>query len=223
MMDVSQVRSAGGQVSSTFFGRVIMFFGLAIGVSALGAYIGFNMIAGAESLSTLPGLMIGALIAELVLIFTSHWWSQNRPLNYVLFAAFTFLSGFTIAPIIAQLVLQGSGGVVVQALLATTATCIAAGLVAWRTNVNMFRFQGFLTMGLIGMIIVGILSMFFPMGGLAGSIYSFFGILLFTGFIMFDLQRIRYNVAQNEIEVALALYLDIFNLFLYILRFLDRR
>ena len=222
-MNVTHVQSAGGQISSTFFGRVIMFFGAAVGVSALGAYVGFSQIAGAASLGTLPGLMLVAMLVELVLIFTSRWWSQARPLNYILFAAFTFLSGFTVAPIIFQLVLQGSGALVVQALLATTATFIAAGLIAWRTNINMFRFQGLLTMGLIGMIIVGVLSIFFPMGGLVNSIYSFFGILLFTGFIMFDLQRIRYNVAQNEIEVALSLYLDIFNLFLYILRFLDRR
>lgn len=222
-MDASQVRLAGGQISSTFFGRVVMFFGAAIGISAIGAYIGFNQIAGAEALSKLPGLMIGAMIVELVLIFTSHWWSQNRPLNYILFAAFAFLSGFTVAPIIFQLVLQGSGGLVTQALLATTLTFIAAGLVAWKTNINMFRFQGFLFMGLIGMIIVGILGIFFPFGSLMESIYSFGGILLFTGFIMFDIQRVRYNVVQNEIEVALALYLDIFNLFLFVLRFLDRR
>lgn len=221
-MNTLDVQSAGRQISSTFFGRVVVLFGAAIGVSALGAYFGFNQISSVEGLNMLPGLMIGAMIAELALIFTSHWWSKTRPLNYILFAAFAFISGFTVAPIIFQLVLKGSGALVTQALLATMLTFVAAGLIAWKTNVNMFRFQGFLVMALIGMVIMGVISIFFPMGGLVNSIYSFFGILLFTAFIMLDIQRIRYSVAQNEIEIALALYLDIFNLFLFILRFLDR-
>jgi FtsH-binding integral membrane protein len=220
-MDISPSHVIGNQISTTFLGRVMILFGVALGVSALGAYLGFLGMQGA-TLSSLPGFMGLAFVIELILIFTSRWWSQSRPLNYILFAVFAFASGLTVAPIIFTLVLQGSGGLVVQALLATTVTFAAAGLIAWKTEVNMFKFQGLLMTGLIGMLIVGLISLFFPMSSLMDSIYSFGGILLFTGFLMFDLQRVRYNAAQNEIEVALALYLDIFNLFLYILRFLDR-
>ncbi|MFA7278393.1 MAG: Bax inhibitor-1 family protein [Candidatus Gracilibacteria bacterium] len=222
-MYTSETHLGNTQITSTFFGRVVLLFGLALGVSAMGAYVGFSNMQNIAAFNNLPLYMIGAMIAELVLIFTARFWSQTRPLNYILFAVFAFISGFTLAPIIFQIVLRGNGGVVVQALLATAVTFTAAGLIAWKTNINMFRFQGLLTMGLIGMIIIGIISMFFPMSGLTESVYSFVGILLFSGFIMFDVQRIRFNTSQNEIEVALALYLDIFNLFLYILRFLDRR
>ncbi len=222
-MHTSGTHLGNTQITSTFFGRVVLLFGLALGVSAMGAYVGFSNMQNIAVLKSLPLYMIGAMIAELVLIFTARFWSQARPINYILFAVFAFISGFTIAPIIFQVVLHGNGGVVVQALLATAVTFTAAGLIAWKTNIDMFRFQGLLMMGLIGMIIIGIVSIFLPMSGLMESIYSFGGILLFSGFIMFDIQRVRFNTSQNEIEVALALYLDIFNLFLYILRFLDRR
>lgn len=208
-------------ISSTFLGRVVMLFGVAIGISALGAYIGFTNMA-SFTIKTMPAYMMGAMIAELVLIFTARWWSTMRPLNYVFFAAFAFVSGFTVAPILYSLVAQGSGEIVYRALTATMVTFVAAGLVAWKTEIDMFRFQGFLTMSLIGMLIVGVLGIFFPFGSMMESIYSFFGIILFIGYTMFDLQRLRFNATQNEIEIALAIYLDIFNLFLFILRFLSR-
>ncbi len=220
-METSPSHVIGNQISTTFLGRVMILFGVALGISALGAYLGLSSMQG-STLNSFPGFMGVAFVVELILIFTSRWWSQSRPLNFILFSVFAFASGLTVAPIIFQLILQGSGTIVVQALLATTVTFAAAGLIAWKTEVNMFKFQGLLMTGLIGMIIVGIISIFLPMSSLMDSIYSFGGILLFTGFLMFDLQRIRYNAVQNEIEVALALYLDIFNLFLYILRFLDR-
>ncbi len=219
-MQLSQTQTAPHQISSTYFGRVIGWFGLALGVSALGAYIGFNYALPAMVSSNM--LMIGAIVLELILILTSRYWSKIRPLNYILFALFAFASGFTLAPILYMSLSVGNGDILYRALGATMVTFVAAGLIAWKTSIDMFKFQGFLFFALIGMIIVGLIGIFFPFGSLMESLYTFFGILLFTGYIMFDMQRIKYGAGQNEMELALALYLDIFNLFLYILRFLSR-
>lgn len=219
-MELSHIQSGAGKLSTTFFGRVIMLFGLALGASAVGAYIGFNY--GLDLMIGKPYFMLIAFGIELVLIFTSHWWKQVRPLNYVLFTLFTFITGFTLAPLLYLLIAQGNGELIYRALAATMLTFAAAGLIAWKTDINMFRFQGVLFFGLIGMIIVGLISLFFPFSSAIEGVYSFLGIMLFTGFIMFDIQRLRFGVAQNEMDIALQLYLDIFNLFLFILRFLNR-
>lgn len=199
----------------------MMLFGLALGVSALGTYIGFNQ--GLDLMIANPLYMWGVFITELVLIFTSHWWQKIKPLNYILFSVFAFISGVTLAPIIYMYITQSGGGeIIFRALGATMLTFTAAGLVAWKTNINMLKFQGLLFIGLIGLIIVGVLGIFFPFSSAMEGIYSFLGIAIFTGFVMFDIQRVKYQIAQNEMDLALQLYLDIFNLFLYILRFMRR-
>lgn len=220
-MEISQVQSGSTQISTTFFGRVMMLFGLALGVSALGTYVGFNQ--GLDLMIANPLYMWGVFIAELALIFTSRWWQKIKPLNYVLFSLFAFLSGLTLAPIMYMYITQSGGGeIIFRALGATMLTFTAAGLIAWKTNINMLKFQGLLMIGVIGLIIVGVLGIFFPFSSAMEGIYSFLGIVIFTGFVMFDIQRVKYQIAQNEMDLALQLYLDIFNLFLYILRFMGR-
>jgi len=42
--------------------------------------------------------------------------------------------------------------------------------------------------------------------------------VLFSAFTMYDFQKLKHYPEDRYIEAALNLYLDIFNLFLYILR-----
>lgn len=219
-MENSQTLVSGGQISSTYLGRVLTLFGLALGVSALGTYIGFNYAL--VYMMGSPMIMFGIMMLELVVIISAAKWMHLRPLNYFLFAFFAFLSGFTLAPVIYMVLQSGNGEILYRALAATMVTFVAAGLIAWNTNINMMKFQGFLFMSLIGMIVVGLISMFFPFGSMMEGVYSFLGILLFAGYSMYDIQQMKFNTQRNEMEAALALYLDIFNLFLYILRFLGR-
>ena len=53
-------------------------------------------------------------------------------------------------------------------------------------------------------------------------IISAVGIVVFGMFLAYDIQRLRRGTAMGESPflLALSLYLDIFNLFLYVLRFM---
>ena len=51
-------------------------------------------------------------------------------------------------------------------------------------------------------------------------IYSGIGVLIFTGFAMYDFQKIKQFPEDRYIDAAMHLYLDIFNLFIFILRLL---
>ena len=167
----------------------------------------------------MPALMWVLFITELIIIFTSRMWSRKSPLNKIMFAAFAFITGMTIAPLIA-LVLTSVGGVMIlmKALLATACTFIAAAVFGWTTHFKLSGMRGFLMIGLIGLIITGVLGIFFPWGGTMEIVYSAFGVLIFTGFIMYDFQKLKRYPENMYIEAALSLYLDIFNLFLFILR-----
>ena len=94
----------------------------------------------------------------------------------------------------------------------------AGAIIGRTTHRNLSGLSGFLFLGIIGMIVVGILGIFFPWGNGFEIIYSGFGVLLFSAFVMYDVQKLKHYPPDRYIDAALALYLDIFNLFINILR-----
>lgn len=207
-------------IEPTFFAKVMTFFALAIFSSAAGAYITATYFI--EYFIRMPGLMWVFFIVELVMIFTSRMWSQRSPLNKLMFAAFTFITGITIAPLIAIIAATPEGvSILSKALLATALMFTATGLIGWTTKLDLSGLRGFLMIGLVGLIIVGILGLFIPWSSTAEMVYSGAGILLFSGFVTYDFQKIKHYPEDRYIDAALNLYLDIFNLFLFILRFIS--
>ncbi len=201
----------------SFMSQVFAYFGLAILTSAAGTYIGLNYFAGFFLAN--PGLMYVLFAVELILIFTSRMWSAKRPLNYLLFLGFAFITGVTIVPLIALFVVEFNGfGIILKALLATTLMFGGTAAFGWVTKKNLSGLGGFLWVALIGMIIVSVLGIFIPWGNNFEMFFAGFGVILFGAYTMYDIQRLKYSVGINPMEAALHLYLDIFNLFIFILR-----
>ncbi len=204
------------EIKPTFFGKVMFAFALAILVSTLGVWAGFTYLI--EFFVSSPWLIWVFFAGELILIFTSVAWSRKKPLNYVLFSLFAFLTGLTVTPLLLVASATAGSGVVVKALLATVFMFTAAGLIGWTTKKSLAGMGGFLIISLIGMIIVGIIGIFIPWSSTFEMIYSGIGVLLFSGFAMYDFQRIKSFPEDRYIDAAMHLYLDIFNLFIFILR-----
>jgi len=193
------------------------FFALAIFASLVGVYVSYNYLMG--YFFTMPYLMWVFIIVEFAILLTSRKWKEIEGLNKVLFAAFAFITGITIGPMVGVMAASAGGlMIIMKALLATTLTFAAAAIFGWTTQINLSGMRGFLMIGIVGLIVTGILGMFFPWGGTMELVYSGGGVLLFTGFVMYDIQRIKRYPENMYIEAALSLYLDIFNLFLFILR-----
>ncbi len=196
-------------------------FGVAMGLTTLGVYLG---IAFANSLLT-TGILLLCTLCEFALILTSRLWARHSPLNAILFLAFPLLSGVTVTPYI-LMVLTGyanGGAILLNALGATATTALACAVVA-RSGINTRGWIGALIFGLLGIIVAGLFQIFVPglRTGAFEMLLSGAAILLFAGFTAYDLQRIREQgrAGANPFLMALSLYLDIFNLFLTILRFM---
>lgn len=203
----------------TFFGKVMSFFALAVLSSAAGVYVTsqYFLIYFLQN----PALIWIFFIVELALIFTSRIWSQKIPLNRFIFALFTFITGVTIAPLIGVLAASPGGlGIIGKALFSATLMFVGIGFIGYTTKKDLSGMRGFLLMALLGMIIVAIIGFFIPWGSTGEMIYSGIGVILFGAFTAYDFQNIKRYPEDRYIEAALALYLDIFNLFLFILRFL---
>ncbi len=195
--------------SPTFLNKVFGYFGIAILMSAVGVFYAPAFLP--------PSAYNIALILELVLIFTSGMWSQKRPLNIILFATFAFLTGVTVVPLLAMANAVGGAALIYKALFATTGMFLGAATYGFITKRNLMGMRGFLITGLIGLIIVGILQIFFY-SSTVELISSGVGVLLFSGFIAYDIQKLKYYPENMALEAALSLYLSFFNLFISVLR-----
>lgn len=165
-------------------------------------------------------------IAEIVLILSAPVWSRTAPLNYILFFAFPFISGLTITPFLLSVLVSYANGAIIllNATIATTFLTLAAAVFARSTTMNIGQSIGrILLQSLIGLIVFAILQIFFP--SLRGSsfevVVSGFGIIVFSLFLAWDMQRLSLSEkGSSPFLLALSLYLDIFNLFLYVVRFM---
>jgi len=209
--------SAKTGIQPTFFGKVMTFFALAVFMSAVGTYV--TMTYWIKYFIEAPALIFVVFVVELAIVLTSRLWSTRKPLNRILFALFAFITGMTLAPIIAVLAESPAGAAILyKALGATGLMFTATAIFGWTTKFNLSGLRGFLLMSLIGMIIVGVIGIFIPWGRGFEIVYAGIGVILFSGYTMYDFQKIKNYPEDRYIDAALNLYLDIFNMFLYILR-----
>ena len=126
-----------------------------------------------------------------------------------------------------------TGASVARVFFITAGTFGAMSLWGYTTKKDLTGFGSFLIMGVFGIIIASIVNIFLASSGLHFAI-SVIGVLLFTGLIAYDTQKLKsmyYEVGGNvemakktAIMGALSLYLDFINLFVMLLRLLgDRR
>lgn len=211
--------SVSATLHPTFMGKVMSFFALGLLSTAFGAYIGMeHMLEIFIQYPMLKWLIFGA---ELALIFTSRSWGTKVPLNRALYALFTFISGLAIAPLMSVLLLDPAlTAILYKALFATVLTFTATGLFGWTTNLNLSGMRFFLFAGLIGLIIVQVIGFFMPWGSMTEMVVSGFGVLLFAGYTAYEFQMLKSYPENRYVDAAIMLYLNIFNLFMFILRFM---
>lgn len=197
-------------------------FALALALSLIGTFIGITY----SSVFIGSGVQIFFLIAELILIFTSRFWMQRSPWNLALFCVFPLLSGITVAPYILAVLAGYVNGatILLNALAATVFMAAGSAVFALTTRADLSGMGRMLFMGLIGLIVVALLQLFVPSLRTGGAelVIAGAGVVFFAAFTAYDVQRIRMlgRVGANPFLLALSLYLDFFNLFLYVLRFM---
>jgi len=224
------VRSKPIELSVSTEGQTYALFALAMGLTVVGAIIGAQYAAAIFS----AGLQFILLFAQLGLVFTARWWVEKTPLNYILFGLFPVFSGIAITPFISTVVIGYSNGptILINALAATGFMAAAAAVFARATSWNLGVMSRGLFFALLGLIAMALLQIFIP--SLRTQQFELLisgaGVVIFALFTAFDMQRVQRlgKVGVSPFMLALSLYLDIFNLFLYLLRFMlvlsgDRR
>ncbi|KSB89450.1 hypothetical protein AS593_14410 [Caulobacter vibrioides] len=178
---------------------------------------------------TLLGMVI-AFAPLGILLFSSFVMKSITPRTAgVIYWSIVSLIGASLGTV----VLLYTGSSVAQTFLVTAAAFGALSLFGYTTKKDLTGFGSFLIIGLVGLILASIVSLFFPSGPLVFAINAI-GVLIFAGLIAYDTQNLKmtyYQVGGDEAAKSVAtnygalnLYLDFINLFRFLLFFLgDRR
>ena len=163
-------------------------------------------------------------------------WAQARAFSMrpamaaILLFVYAVLIGLGLTPII-------WGGLAVNPVSILWAFIIAALMFAFMAGFGYktakdLSFMGiFLMMGMIGLILVGIVSMIWTLGGVFSTIVCAIGVLVFALFTAYDMQTLKrsYEVLGDDTQKdqlavlgALHLYISFIAMFQYVLGLLNR-
>jgi uncharacterized protein len=127
------------------------------------------------------------------------------------------------------LAIRYTGKSIASTFFITAAAFGALSLWGYTTKKDLSGFGTFLIMGLFGLILASVVNIFLQSSAIQFAI-SAIGVLIFSGLIAFDTQRLKfdyYQLAGNDTALsvatsfgALSLYLNFINLFQFLLSFL---
>jgi modulator of FtsH protease len=195
----------------TIVGQVLGLLGFASLFTAGGAFVAPLLGPSAFLISIVGsvGTLIGLFIAR-----------ERAPLNLALLYAFATFEGLALRLVVDSYVASGLGLVVFNAALTTAAVTLAAGTYGYTTKRDLSGLGGILLVGLIGVLVASVVGIFVQLPALQIGI-SAVAAVLFSGFLVYDLNRVAQSrgATQGEtILLAVSVYLDIFNLFLALLQ-----
>lgn len=165
-------------------------------------------------------------------------WAQVRVFNMkpasaaLLLVLYAVLIGVTMTPLIASALAVNPASILMAFIVAALMfACMA--LFGYKTVKDLSFLGIFLMMGMIGLILVGLLSFIWPgmMGGTFGTIVCFIGVLVFALFTAYDMQNLKRAYAvigdeyqKNQLAVlgALHLYISFIAMFQYLLSLFNR-
>ena len=168
------------------------------------------------------GLFIAAAVMSFVLIIALACCENLRrkyPHNIILLSLFTLCEGFLLG---AAASTYDADAVLIAAGI-TTAVVLAITLFSFQTKYDFTMMGGMLFVALIILILFGFLTIFLH-NKIVELVYASLGALIFSMYLVYDTQIMmgggkQYALSPEEyIFAALNLYLDIINLFLFILR-----
>ena len=215
--------------SNNLLRKVFLYMILGIAISfGTGAYLlYFNQ----GLLSTLFSYYQFLVIAELAMVFSISFFINkiSSSLAKILFFTYSLVNGVTLTVI----GLIYAPQVIFYAFMITLTIFVVTAIYGYTTQEDLSSYRRFFMIALISLILLSAFNAFMRVGMLEWVI-TVAGVVIFTGLIAYDVNRIKfisYQLADGDNEAmekmgvigALNLYLDFINLFIYILRIFGRK
>lgn len=179
--------------------------------TVLGAWIGvtsgFSFFAG----SPLIGFM--AFLAIAFGFFFAIEKFKNSGIGVALLLGFTFFMGLMLSRLLGQVLGFANGAQLIMTAFGGTA--VIFGVMATVATVSKRDFTGmgkFLFMGVIVLLLAALANIWLQMPALMLTV-SVLAIVIFSAFILVDLQRVVQGGETNYVTATLGVYLSVYNVF----------
>jgi len=165
-----------------------------------------------------PMFLFPAFFLSIGLLIALHIKRKETPINLILLAAFTVVEAYTVG----VLVTFFDQSVVIQAFFLTAAVVIGLTAFTFQTKHDFSNWYAALFTGLLVLMCGGFLQIFLG-NEMTDTALAVGGAFLFSMFIIVDTQMIMTRLSAEEYILAtIQLYLDIVNLFIEILKILEK-
>lgn len=211
--DVRTAAPVRAKASGMVIAQTMFLVGVTTAFAAAGAWVGRDFGIWAS---------LGCWVAAIVVLVALSAQRKARATGFAMFLLFCvgLLLGMAAGPTIAYYTSGPDGAVVLAQSAALTALFIAGfgavGAVISRDLAPLARIAFFV---LLGLIVFGFISVFVAIPN-AMVIYSIIGLVIFAVFTMYDFQKLRRAGEEDVVILAAGIFLDIFNVFLFILSLL---
>ncbi len=208
-------RTPGGVIDAASRNRVLRntYWLLALSMipTVLGAWIGvktgFNLFAG----SPFVGLMIflGVAFGSFYLIERN----KESGVGVALLLAFTFFMGLVLSQLIGSVLGFSNGASLIMTAFGGTA--LIFGVMATVATVSKRDFSGmgkWLFMGFLVIFVAAIANIWLQLPALVLTVSSL-AVLIFSAFILYDLQRVVRGGETNYVIATLSVYISLYNVF----------
>lgn len=172
------------------------------------------------------GFLIGPLVPEsmftplstavVIFMLASVFLRKIPGFAYVLFFIVPTVLGVILYPVINQLIAEGNASVITLAATGTGIIFGTTAIVAWITPKTIYRIAGILFGITVAMVVIGLLNSLFFHLSMLSLVISFAAVIVFTLWSFIDIQRLR-DGRGKPVEIALSIFLDIFNIFVSLL------
>jgi modulator of FtsH protease len=220
--------------AAQYLRRVYLYFtggiAVAIGGALIALYAGKPVEVGAGV--SLPPIVafaiehwIVALLAYFGAFMVASFVRRSPGLNVAALGAYTFVTGLFLAPMLFFAQLAATHGQTLDAspvrdaFLLTGAAFTGLSGYVFISRKNFSFLGAALSMGIWVILGAMILGMFLHSAAFQLAIASV-GVLLFCGYILFDTSRILHEPDDDPVGAALRLFLDVVNLFVFLVRIL---
>ena len=146
--------------------------------------------------------------------------NKNSGMGVALLLGFTFFMGLMLSGMLRMaLGFSNGGSLIAMTAGGTGAIFVTLASIASTTKRDFSGIGKFLFAGLILILVAGLANAFFQIP-LLSLVISAVAILIFSAYILFDINRIVQGGETNYISATLAVYLDIYNIFVNLLNLL---
>ena len=208
-----------GTERATLVRRTYTLVFVSVLVTMLGAAFGLSQPRIMQAVAGHQFLMFLLMLAPLFLAMRAR---TAFPANIGFTLVFTFLEGIWISPLLFYYG-RTAPGIIPQAAMLTGSTFAVLTAYAWLSRRDFSAWGGFLTVGLWVLIATSVVNIFWRNEG-ASLWIAAVGVLIFSGLLIFDTWRLKNRFGPDDyVQAAVAIYLDLLNMFLFILRLLGGR